>query len=604
MPAGKRHQNSAMLYTVVVFVGLFIISTVVAVIFYLQAEKHRTKAIDLQRQMNELASDAELRRIGAIVGAKQPQKSRLGSMVDYLDRTTSLIIGGLPENTSAEVKVDTANRKVKETLGLLAQQRPVIETVEPNVPTNVFVKSLTDQNFPAVAADFNSVLKNELPAEKLTEVWKSTIGQMGPFKKQLGQRTEKEAGYDVVLVTCEFEKGCLDVKIVYNDQKQVAGLFFVPTPADVLESYRQPPQLVTRQQPYLEVDETIGLVGVVEKLKATLDDTTKIELTLQEQLAKLEKRFDDAITVSREKEQTLIAEKEKYQQQVDEIKKDYNDLKILLQQTTDQQVQTCVTQLDEEKDTRKKLSQQLLKTEAELALAQERIRRTQEKLDALVPPPDSEAAAYKPDGKIILIDDSTQTVHINIGSDDHVYRGLTFSVYEKNVPIPNTGKGKAEIEVFNVDKNISAARIITSNPKKPIVENDVIANLVWDSARTNIFVVAGDFDLDGDGETDYEGADKIKALVRKWGGKAADEVSINTDFVVLGTTPAVLNRPTFEQMEVDPMAMDKYEASLRRLNAYHEVQTRAQMFSIPILNLERFLYFIGYKTQSARPGAF
>jgi hypothetical protein len=621
MPAGKRQQNSAMLYTVITFVGLFIVSTVVAVIFYLQAEKHRTDAATLQSQMDELANSAELRKIGAIVGAKQPRKSRLGTMVDYLDGTVSLIIGGLPEDTSAEVKVDTTNRKVKDILELLAQQHlaiepniPTNENIEPNAPTNELVELLANQQFSAVTEDFNETLKSELPPEKLEEVWKATIDQMGPFKKQIGLRTEKEADYDIVSVTCEFEKGHLDIKVVYNDEKQIAGLFIVPTPAEVLESYKQTPEIVTQQtpeivtqqQPYIEIDDpnTIGLVRVIEKLKAKLDNTTNAALVLQEQFERLKNRFDDAMEATREKEQALLAEKEKYQQQVNEIKKDYNDLKTMMQQTSEQQVRTLMAQLDEERDNRKKLSQQLLKTEAELTTAEERIKRAQEKLHALVPSPDSEIAAYKPDGKIILIDDAAKMVHINLGSDDHVYRGLTFSVYEKNTLILKDGKGKAEIEVFNVGKNISTARIISPNPKKPIIVGDIVANLIWDSDKTNVFVVAGEFDLNGDGKIDYEAADKIKALIEKWGGKVADEISIDTDFLVLGTTPTVLKKPTFEQMEVDPMAMEKYEASLKKLTSYKEIRARAQTLSIPVFNLERFLYFIGYKTLSARPDAF
>jgi hypothetical protein len=606
MPAGKRQQSNAMLYTVITFVGFFIVSTVLAVVFYLQAEKHRTKALTLQSQMEELADSAEMRKIGAIVGAKQPRKSRLGTMVDYLDGMVSLIIGGLPEDTSAEVKVDTTSRKVKDTLELLAQQHLAAETVAPKAPTNELVELLVNQQFAAATESFDETMKNELPPEKLEEIWKSTIDQMGPFKQQIGIRTEKQLDYDVVLITCEFEKGCLDIKVVYNDKKQVAGLFFVPTPPEVLESYRQTPELVTRKQPYIEIDDpnTIGLVRVIEKLKTKLDNTTNTELALHEQLERLKNRFDDAMAAGFEKEQTLLAEKEKYQQQVNEIKQDYNDLKTMLQQTSDQQVQTLMAHLDEEKDARKKLNQQLLKTEAELKITEERMKRAQEKLHALVPPPDSEIAAYKPDGKIILIDDSTKVVHLNIGSDNHVYRGLTFSVYEKNTPIPKDGRGKAEIEVFNVGKNISAARITRSDVKKPIIVDDIVANLIWDSSKTNVFVVAGEFDLDADGNIDYDAADKIKALIQKWGGKVADKISIDTDFLVLGTTPTVLRKPTFEQMEIDPMAMQKYEDSLQRLDSYQQVQTQAHALSIPVFNLERFLYFIGYKTLSASPGAF
>jgi hypothetical protein len=39
MPAGKKYQSSAMLYTVVTFVALFIIAAAVAVVYYIKAEE-------------------------------------------------------------------------------------------------------------------------------------------------------------------------------------------------------------------------------------------------------------------------------------------------------------------------------------------------------------------------------------------------------------------------------------------------------------------------------------------------------------------------------------------------------------------------------------
>ena len=44
MPVRRRKQSNAMLYTLIIFVGLFIASTTVAVIYYVKAEEHRTKA--------------------------------------------------------------------------------------------------------------------------------------------------------------------------------------------------------------------------------------------------------------------------------------------------------------------------------------------------------------------------------------------------------------------------------------------------------------------------------------------------------------------------------------------------------------------------------
>ncbi|MHC4752993.1 MAG: BRCT domain-containing protein, partial [Planctomycetota bacterium] len=192
----------------------------------------------------------------------------------------------------------------------------------------------------------------------------------------------------------------------------------------------------------------------------------------------------------------------------------------------------------------------------------------------------------------------------NIGSNERVYRGLTFTVYDRGTSVPEDGMGKAEIEVFDVAKTYSAARITRSELRKPILQGDIVANLIWDSDKSNVFVIVGDFDLDGDGEIDYNAADKLKALIEKWGGSVDDTVSIDTNFLVLGKMPQVLEKPTLDELEVDPRAMEKYETSLQRLTQYNQFRAQAQALWIPVFKYERFLYFIGYKSQVARSGAF
>ncbi len=482
MPLGKRQQTNAMLYTVVTFVGLFIIAASVAVIFYLKFEDQRKIAETAQADYEKMVSSAEQREgLGKIIGTIPRRKSGLGLMVEYLDKMTQTIIGGIAEDTSAEVKIDTVNTKVNQTLELLAQGNSGVTPDDPN---------------------------------------------------------------------------------------------------------------------------TGGLTRVIEKMKSKNDELTAAMLAANDQLDQLRTRFDDAMATSFEKEKVLLNEKEKYQQQVNEIRTNYNELKVLMEQTTEQQVQIILTQLERNRVNSKKLNQQLLKTQAELKVTQDRVAYIQEKLQAIVPPPDSEITAFRPDGKIILLDERERIVSLNIGSNDRVYRGLTFSVYDKNVPIPRDGKGKAEIEVFNVTENISTAKIVRSEKRKPILLNDIIANLIWDSEKINVFVVAGDFDLDGDGRVDSEAAYKIKILIEKWGAKVSDNVSIDTDFVVLGKAPRALRKPTFEQLEIYPGAMEKYDASLQKLNHYKGVQSLSQTLSVPIFNTERFLDFIGYSKRSGQAGAF
>ena len=117
-------------------------------------------------------------------------------------------------------------------------------------------------------------------------------------------------------------------------------------------------------------------------------------------------------------------------------------------------------------------------------------------------------------------------------------------------------------------------------------------------------MVAGDFDLTGDGVPEDDAVAKIRVLVEKWGGKVADTVTMNTDYVILGTLPVVPPKPTMQDTEKYPNAMEKYERAVQQAAGYKDIQSQAQALSIPILNADRFLYFIGYKTQAGNPGAF
>ena len=363
---------------------------------------------------------------------------------------------------------------------------------------------------------------------------------------------------------------------------------------------------IAKQNPELtDVEPNAAMLQVVEKLSSSLKNARNDEAATKEQLQTLQGRFDDAMKASLEKEQALLEEKEKYQQLYDGARSGYDELKALLEKKTDEQVKDLYSKLSQERSGREETNKQLLRTQAELRMSDERIQRIlKEDVWPIKPPPDANVAAFEPDGQVILVDDQTHIVYINIGSDDHVYSGLTFSVYEKNQPIPRDGKGKAEIEVYNVEQHISAARIIRSEPRNPIVADDVVANLIWNSQKANLFVIAGDFDLSGKGVIDPEGPVKVKGLVGKWGGKVEESATANTDFVILGTLPVVPPKPTIEETQTYPNAMEKYERAVERLANYKQVQSQAQALSIPILNTERFLYFIGYKTKAGEPGAF
>ena len=480
MPAHRRKQSNAMLYTLITFIGLLIVATTIAVIYYVKTEEYRDKANKAESNLEEIIKPAEqLKGLGKIVGTVPIGKSALGTMANYLGETVCLIVGGVPETTSAEAKVNDVNTKVG---NALKSAQEYIDIAEPN---------------------------------------------------------------------------------------------------------------------------TTGLVQIIGDLTAKLNNTINAKNAIQKDLNDQIAQFGITKRIYSEKDQVIQGEKNKLQQQVNTIQADYDELRTRLEKSTTEQVDTYREQLEEARANLKSLNDKLLKTQAELKMAEDVMKLAQQKVREIKPPPDHEALAHRPDGKIILIDDQAKVVHLNIGSKQHVYRGLTFTVYDRSGSIPKDGRGKAEIEVFDVAETYSAARITKSETKSPVLMGDIVANLIWNSDKTNVFVVAGDFDLDNDGNIDQNAAGKIQTLIEKWGGRVADTISIDTDFLVLGGQPQVpKQQPTFEDLELDPGAMQRYETLLQRLNHYNQLRSQAQALWIPVFRYERFLYFIGYKGQISQAGAF
>lgn len=118
-----------------------------------------------------------------------------------------------------------------------------------------FVELLAKEDFAGAVGQFDDKMRTALPEPKLQETWQTIQAQAGPFQKQLGVRATKLAGYDVVLVTCQFKQMALDAKVVFDAKGRVAGLFFVPShPA---ASTSEPPPYA-RANAFQEKEFTVG----------------------------------------------------------------------------------------------------------------------------------------------------------------------------------------------------------------------------------------------------------------------------------------------------------------------------------------------------------
>lgn len=238
------------------------------------------------------------------------------------------------------------------------------------------------------------------------------------------------------------------------------------------------------------------------------------------------------------------------------------------------------------------LSKELDAKNAEGATKDKLIDDLQKKVVALKGTPNvSGIASRKPDGKIARVLGEQGLVYINLGQNDQVTPGLTFAVYSAASGIPEDGKGKAKIQVSSVQGKISEARIIESTKDDPIAEGDVIGNLVFNPQRPMTFVVEGEFNLAGQGTADPNGAKQIQRLIQGFGGKVSDELTLTTDYLIIGEEPA---KPPKPAEDANAATLQIYNEKMKQYEAYKALTDQAKALQIPVLNTSRFLAFTGF----------
>ena len=240
--------------------------------------------------------------------------------------------------------------------------------------------------------------------------------------------------------------------------------------------------------------------------------------------------------------------------------------------------------------------QQRAAAEKRLVDLQKRIEAQQEKLGGLLIGPEKLSTARQPDGKVLTAIPGDDVVYINLGRQHGLTLGLQFAVYSARTGIPEDGRGKAQIEVVSISDSSAECRIVYVAGNEMILEADLIANPVYDPARSLIFVVLGEFDRNHDGLPDRDGAAWIESLITNWGGKVSTELSPLTDFVVLGAAP---RRPksTGEGADQTAQAAAK-DSNQKAWTTYNELLESAKTLAVPILPQDVFLNFLGYGGRS------
>jgi uncharacterized protein len=103
-----------------------------------------------------------------------------------------------------------------------------------------FVDALRTDAHERAAQMFDETMAKALPVDKLRATWTGVTGQYGAFKSVDGVRSEEAKGMVAEVVTCSFEKGPLDLRIVVNPATHKVAGFWIKPAEKAASAYEAP----------------------------------------------------------------------------------------------------------------------------------------------------------------------------------------------------------------------------------------------------------------------------------------------------------------------------------------------------------------------------
>lgn len=342
---------------------------------------------------------------------------------------------------------------------------------------------------------------------------------------------------------------------------------------------------------YRKVDERGGLavelVNLAERFERSQTEIAKLQNEIKSLNAQIETRQTGTQSLSEEHKAQLEAlneQKAALAGQLKEIQAEHEkqlaqaeeNLKALREQT-----EKKVT------DSERQLEELILARQESIKI----IEKLREQLSSVRKEnqPGLGSVINRPDGRIYKVVPSANVCYINLGSNDQAKPGMTFAVY--GLGSENKEDIKGRIRITKVKDDISECRIVQQDQADPIVSGDTVANLAYHAARSYVFMVMGDFDLDESGMPTEQDREEIKDAIRRFGGELTGTLDYRTDYVVMGQEP---DKPEQPSPDASDATLRAYQEAMQEYKRFFDIRESAQQMQIPVLNKNRFLIFTGY----------
>jgi dienelactone hydrolase len=114
------------------------------------------------------------------------------------------------------------------------------------------IESLARKDHAAARKHFDANLNKLVGRDALAELWRKQTEQNGELKKITDTRTGKRGEHTFVLLTCQFDRGDLDMEVNFDRDHRINGFYFGPL-------RKAPPY--ARLGSFREVELTVGAAG-------------------------------------------------------------------------------------------------------------------------------------------------------------------------------------------------------------------------------------------------------------------------------------------------------------------------------------------------------
>lgn len=109
-------------------------------------------------------------------------------------------------------------------------QEPVVPPLYGDISdlAEEFIEYMRNEDYSSAVYFFNADMKKAMSEGKLKHSWEALLTQQGAYEGEIDKHIEESDDYRAVNVITDFVAGPINIRVVFDGDNRVAGLWFQP----------------------------------------------------------------------------------------------------------------------------------------------------------------------------------------------------------------------------------------------------------------------------------------------------------------------------------------------------------------------------------------